>query len=86
MNLILDISRYVDIFQRLKITEYLAMFCIEKLILTGSHCLATFFWLINCIAWMSWNYKKHILDMPRSLSVIYIWGLLMRFYLRKVQF
>ena len=25
---------------------------------TGSHCLATFCWSINCITWMSFHYKK----------------------------
>ena len=59
--------------------------CIEKLISTGSHCLATFCWSINCITWMSLNRKKHISDMSRSLSVICIWDLLTRFHLRKVQ-
>ena len=44
--------------QRLNITGYLARFCIEKVISTTSHCLATFCWSTNCIIWMSLNYKR----------------------------
>ena len=53
MNLIQDICG-----QCFNITGYMALSCIEKIISTGSQCLATFCLSLNCVTWMSLNYKK----------------------------